>query len=287
MIAKAHQAIGQLKFGIPKSIRILNNQDVANPIGKKIRVSAIGNRTNLHGRIAEYLGVSILSGKIRPGEVLPTEAALGVSLNVSRTAIREAVKVLTSKGLVEVRRKTGTRIRPKKDWNALDPDVLAWQFSGGSLPTAIMDLLELREVIEPASARMAAERATTEDMAEIEKAFREMERSVGKTAASVEADLRFHLAILESTHNSFMRPFGALIQAALRASFRQTNKDLPAYQQALLKHRRVLIAIKNKTPIAAEDAMREVLQGTRQDIQHVLDHKTQKKRALQSVVTNR
>ncbi len=250
---------------------------MTNSIGKKIRVSAIGNRTSLHGRIAEYLGVSILSGKIRPGEVLPTEAALGGSLNVSRTAIREAVKVLTSKGLVEVRRKTGTRIRPKKDWNALDPDVLAWQFFGGSLPTAIMDLLELREVIEPASARMAAERATTEDMAEIEKAFSEMERSVGETAASVEADLRFHLAILESTHNSFMRPFGALIQAALRASFHQTNKDLPAYQQALLKNRRVLIAIKNKTPIAAEDAMREVLQGTRQDIQHVLDHKTKKK----------
>lgn len=280
MTREAHEAKLRLKPSISMSIPAFNNQDAANSAGKNIRVSAIGNKTNLHGRIAEHLGVSILRGKIRPGVVLPTEAGLGVSLHVSRTAIREAIKVLTSKGLVEVRRKTGTRVRPKKDWNALDPDVLAWQFSGGSLPTAIMDLLELREVIEPASARMAAERATTDDVAEIEKAFSEMERAVGKTAASVEADLRFHLAILESTHNSFMRPFGALIQAALRASFRQTNKDHSAYRQSLSKHRRVLTAIKSKTPNAAADAMREVLHGTRQDIQHVLGHKTQKKRPL-------
>ena len=139
------------------------------------------------------------------------------------------------------------------------PMSLAWQFSGGSLPAAIMDLLELREVIEPMCARMAAERATTEEIAEIERALLEMERSVGKTTASVEADLLFHLTILEATHNSFMRPFGALIQAALRASFRQTNRDTAAYQQTLLKHRMVLTAIKGKNPGAAQDAMRAVL----------------------------
>jgi DNA-binding FadR family transcriptional regulator len=253
---------------------------VSSLIGKKIRIRGIGNKTNLHGQIAEHLGVSILSGKITPGEVLPTEAGLGASLNVSRTAIREAIKVLTSKGLVEVRRKTGTRVRPKKDWNALDPDVVAWQFSGGGLPAAIMDLLELREIIEPMCARMAAERATTDDVAAIEKACIEMEKSVGKTAASVEADLLFHQAILESTHNSFVRPFGALIQAALRASFRETNRDATAYQQSLLKHRVVLTAIKNRSPGSAEDAMHAVLHGARHDIQQALDSKAQKKRSL-------
>lgn len=221
--------------------------------------------------------MSILSERIRPGEVLPTEASLGVSFNVSRTAVREAIKVLTSKGLVEVRRKTGTRIRPKKDWNALDPDVLAWQFSGGSLSAAIMDLVELREIIEPASARMAAERATPEDMTEIHNAFSEMENSVGNTAASVEADLRFHLAILESTHNSFMRPFGALIQAALRASFRLTNRNASAYQQSLLKHRAVLNAIKAKRERSAENSMRIVLRGTRHDIRRAMNDKDERK----------
>lgn len=249
-------------------------------IGKKVRIGGSGNKTNLHGQIAEHLGVSILSGKISPGEVLPTEAGLGASLHVSRTAIREAIKVLTSKGLIEVRRKTGTRVRPKKDWNALDPDVVAWQFSGGGLPAAITDLLELREMIEPICARMAAERATTEEVAGIETALIEMERSVGKTTASVDADLLFHLAILEATHNSFMRPFGALIQAALRASFRETNREPAAYRQTLLKHRVVLTAIKNKSPLAAEEAMRAVLNGARHDIQQGLDAKAQKKRIL-------
>ena len=234
----------------------------------KLRGNAIGNRTSLHGRIAERLGVSILSGKIHPGEVLPNEAALGASFNVSRTAIREAIKVLTSKGLVEVRRKTGTRIRPKQEWHALDPDVVAWQFSGNGLPPAITDLLELREIIEPICTRLAAERATPEDVSKIEMAFSQMESAIGKTSASVEADLTFHLAILEATHNAFMRPFGALIQAALRASVRQTNADPTAYQRSLAKHRAVLDAIISKTPAAAETSMLSVLHGARYDIQH-------------------
>jgi DNA-binding FadR family transcriptional regulator len=244
------------------------NQGVSSLVINKLRGSAIGNKTSLHGRIAERLGVSILSGKILPGEVLPNEAALGASFNVSRTAVREAIKVLTSKGLVEVRRKTGTRIRPRHDWHALDPDVVAWQFSGDGLPPAITDLLELREIVEPICARLAAERATPEEAARIEIAFNQMERAIGKTSASVEADLSFHLAILEATHNAFMRPFGALIQAALRASFRQTNADPTAYQRSLSKHRAVLAAIKSNTPAAAETAMLSVLHGARHDIQH-------------------
>jgi DNA-binding FadR family transcriptional regulator len=259
---------------------------VSSLTGKQIRIDKTRDKSNLHGRIAEHLGVSILSGKIVPGEVLPTESGLGASFHVSRTAVREAIKVLTSKGLVEVRRKTGTRVRPKKNWNALDPDVLAWQFSGRGVPAAIMDLLELREVIEPMCARMAAERATMDDVAAIEKALLEMEKSVGKTAASFEADLLFHMAILESTHNWFMRPFGALIQAALRASFRQTDEDAGTYQQSLLKHQVVLSAIRSKNPGAAEDAMHAVLRGARHDIQQALDGEAQRKRSLTEEVRN-
>lgn len=241
-------------------------------ISKKLRSVALRPTASLHRQIAEQLGISILTGKILPGEVLPTETALGTSLNVSRTAVREAIKVLTSKGLVEVRRKTGTRVRPQRDWNALDPDIISWQFSGSGLPAAIMDLLELRHIIEPVSARMAAERATSDDVAGIDAAFSNMEKAIGKTAASVEADLQFHLAILESTHNSFMRPFGALIQAALRASFRLTNQDAAAYQLSLVKHRAVLAAIRDQSPKRAEAAMHAVLDGTQQDIQQAIEH---------------
>jgi DNA-binding FadR family transcriptional regulator len=190
---------------------------------------------------------------------------------VSRTAIREAIKVLSSKGLVELRRKTGSRVRSQQDWNALDPDVVSWQFAGDGIPTgAINDLTELRRIIEPACARLAAKRATAEELAEIEKALIEMEQAAGKTEASVEADLNFHLAILEATHNSFMRPFGALIQAALRASFRLTNADMAAYRLSLTKHRAVLASIRNGKPEEAEIAMQIVLRGSQRDLEHAL-----------------
>jgi DNA-binding FadR family transcriptional regulator len=244
---------------------------VSHPITKSPRPFGVFAKQNLHGQIADHLGTKIVSGKHVAGEILPTEASLGASLGVSRTAIREAIKVLSSKGLVEVRRKTGSRVRSQRDWNALDPDVISWQFAGDGIPTgAINDLTELRRIIEPACARLAAKRATAEELAEIEKALIEMEQAAGKTEASVEADLNFHLAILEATHNSFMRPFGALIQAALRASFRLTNADMAAYRLSLTKHRAVLASIKNGKPEEADIAMQIVLRGSQRDLEHAL-----------------
>jgi DNA-binding FadR family transcriptional regulator len=229
-------------------------------------------KQSLHLRIAEYLGIQVMSGEYAPGAILPTEAALGTSLGVSRTAIREAIKVLASKGLVEVRRKTGTRVRPPQDWNALDPDVIAWKFSNDlTARSAIGDLTELRRVIEPACAYMAAQRASTQQVSEIEKALQDMENTVGKTEATVEADLRFHMAILDATHNTFMRPFGALIQAGLRASFRLTNADTDAYRRSLVKHRAVYESIQKGRAQEAEQAMRSVLRGSQKDIDRSLE----------------
>jgi len=259
------------KDGIAKPNRHTYNQTVSYPITKSPKPLGMFAKQNLHGQIAEYLGTKIVSGEHVAGEILPTEAFLGASLGVSRTAIREAIKVLSSKGLVEVRRKTGSRVRAQRDWNALDPDVIAWQFSGDGTPTGVInDLTELRRIIEPACARLAAKLATAEELAEIEKAFIEMEQATGKTDASVEADLKFHLAVLEATHNSFMRPFGALIQAALRASFQLTNADTAAYRLSLTKHRAVLTSIRNGKPEEADIAMQAVLRGSQRDIEHAL-----------------
>lgn len=235
------------------------------PTGKKGRYF----RPSLSGQVEADLGSKIVSGRFAEGEVLPTEAALGTKLGVSRTGIREAIKVLSSKGLVEVRRKTGTRVRPRRDWNALDPDVIAWQFSDATSP-ALMDLLELRKVIEPACAAMAAERATEADLEHLAGGLAEMKLAVGKTAASSEADLRFHLAILEATHNAFMRPFGALIQAALRASFRLTNANPTAYKQSLVRHEAVLLAIQSGSAKLAEASMRSILENTQVDIERAI-----------------
>jgi DNA-binding FadR family transcriptional regulator len=234
-------------------------------------------KQGLHMRIAEYFGVQIMNGEYAPGTVFPTEAALGTSLGVSRTAIREAIKVLASKGLVEVRRKTGTRVRPIEDWNSLDPDVISWKFSDESgTRGAIRDLTELRRIIEPVCAYLAAQRANKDQIIEIEKALNDMESAAGKTEATVDADLRFHLAILDATHNSFMRPFGALIQAGLRASFRLTNADKEAYRRSLVKHRTVYTAIQSGSAQQAEEAMHAVLRGSHRDIERSLDGKKDK-----------
>jgi DNA-binding FadR family transcriptional regulator len=246
-------------------------------IATRRRLQAPAFERTLHAQVAREVGLQILEGKLAPGAVLPNEADFGMQLGVSRTALREAVKVLAAKGLVEVRRKTGTRVRPQHDWNALDPDVLNWLFSGKGFAVGIPDLLELRLIIEPAGARLAAQRATAENLAGIEMALKGMETGVADSASSVESDLQFHLAILEATHNTFMRPFGALIQEALRASFKLTNRDRPAFERSLRRHRDVFEAIRSRDPESAEAAMRVVLNFTSGDIERSMPKNAAKK----------
>jgi DNA-binding FadR family transcriptional regulator len=228
--------------------------------------SSLLPRLSLHREVAGRIGSLIAQGRIRPGSVLPNEPSLGTEFGVSRTALREAIKVLASKGLVEVRRKTGTRVRPQVNWNMLDPEVLTWLFSGAGIPAGLTDLLEVRKIVEPAAARMAALRATPEDLLEIREAYLGMVNAVGDLPSSVESDLRFHLAVLEATHNAFMRPFGALIQAALRASFRLTSSNRRLYRNTLTLHRAVVDAIEAGKSDASEAAMLAVLAQTSRDI---------------------
>ena len=223
-------------------------------------------RLSLHHEVAGRIGLLIAQGSIKPGTVLPNEATLGTEFGVSRTALREAIKVLSSKGLVEVRRKTGTRVRPHSEWNMLDPEVLGWLFSGSGVPSGMADLLEVRRIVEPAAARMAALRATQEDLEEIRSAYLGMEDSTNDLPSAVESDLRFHLAVLEATHNVFMRPFGALIQAALRASFRLTNSNRELYAKSLLRHRSVMEAINSGDGEESGGAMLAILEQTSRDI---------------------
>src|SRR5919204_5787244 len=130
-------------------------------------------RGGLHGQIVHAIGRRILSGKIRPGELL----AIPAELPASRTVLREAIKVLAAKGLVQSRPKTGTRVRPRQAWNLLDPDVLAWQQDGAGSPSLLRALTEVRRFIEPAAAELAAVRADTRDLAELARALEEMGRT--------------------------------------------------------------------------------------------------------------
>ena len=197
---------------------------------------------------------------------MPNEAFLGTQFGVSRTVLREAIKVLASKGLIEVRRKTGTRVNAHGQWNMLDPEVLNWMFSGEGIPAGLADLMEIRMLVEPAAARMAALRSTPEDLRGIRNALLSMESATGDLPSSVESDLRFHMAILQATHNAFMRPFGALIGAALRGSFRLTSSNTDLYDLTLHLHRKVLDAIEAQNDAQAESAMNALLKQTLRDI---------------------
>ena len=115
------------------------------------------SRRSIHGQIAHEIGQRILRGDFPPGAVLPNESAFSVELKVSRTALREAIKVLAAKGLVDSRPKIGTRVRPRNQWNMLDPDVLAWSFSVGDTERHAINLTEMRRILEPAAAALAAE----------------------------------------------------------------------------------------------------------------------------------
>lgn len=233
--------------------------------------------TGLHNQVAKDLGLKILREELPPGTVLPNEAILSAQFGVSRTVLREAVKVLASKGLMEVRRKTGTRVRSQKHWHSLDPEVLAWQFSIPQTSAALDDLLELRRLIEPAAARLASRRATAAELTAIKRALGAMEETHNDSEEATEVDLLFHLAVLEASHNQYLRSLGAIVKAALRASFQLTNADAAAYERSLQRHRAVVVAIEKKDPASAEKAMYHVLDQTETDIRASLSKKSMKK----------
>ncbi|MFP5434780.1 MAG: FadR/GntR family transcriptional regulator, partial [Alphaproteobacteria bacterium] len=155
----------------------------------------------IHQTIARDLGTAILTGKHRPGELFEGEIEASDRLGVSRTAYREAVRILIAKGMLESRPKAGTRVLPRNRWNVLDPEMLAWMFAGEPDANFVRDLFELRGVIEPAAAEFAARRRTDDQLAVMEAALAEMGRYGLSTPEGRAADQRLHNMILAASHN--------------------------------------------------------------------------------------
>src|SRR5215208_2517294 len=133
---------------------------------------------NVHGNTVDHLGEAIVSGRYAPGASIPPEPKLCEELGVSRTVIRESVKSLVAKGLLSTGPKVGTRVLPEDQWNWFDPDVILWKSKAGLTREFLRDLQDLRRVLEPAAVRMAAERATAQDLADIESAYEGMRAAV-------------------------------------------------------------------------------------------------------------
>ena len=217
---------------------------------------------SLHGQVVHELGCRIAGGHYTPGEVLPNEGLLCVQMKVSRTALREALKVLAAKGLVESRPRVGTRVRAYELWNQLDPDVLAWRCR--TLPDAhfVEQLTEMREIIEPAAAQLAARHRSTVQMAEIDAALAAM-AAAKRIRQWVEADLAFHRAILNATGNGLLMPLAALIATALETLLGVSAREASDFRVALPDHMRVRDTIAAQDTHAAFAAMSMLLADTR------------------------
>jgi DNA-binding FadR family transcriptional regulator len=216
-------------------------------------------KPRVHAAVVRQLGQRILSGGITPGEVLPNQVQLCADLSVSRTALREAIRVLTAKGLVETRPRTGTRVRPRDAWNLLDPDVLGWREASPDRDF-VRSLMEARHIIEPAAAELAAARATAEEIARIEAALLEMVRWLSNDIeACCRADLDFHSAILAASHNVVLQQLVSTISAALMIGFRQSTHLAKSYELTLSAHSRVLDGIRQRDPEGSRAAMLDLL----------------------------
>jgi DNA-binding FadR family transcriptional regulator len=215
------------------------------------------------------LGKRILSGELASGTIVGNEAALMAEHAVSRTAIREAVKTLAGKGLLETRPKTGTRVLPSERWNMLDRDVLAWLLAAAPSIELMRQLHEIRCVIEPEAAALAAERASAAELARLRKCCDRMDAAGDDVRAFTEADLEFHTAVLTATRNPFIITFASGIRASLLAFFRVTGQDPDAFESGRPRHRRLMRALERRNPKKARAASRVVLEGARQVIEHL------------------
>ena len=224
-----------------------------------------------HGAIAHRLGVAILTGEFAVGDVLSGEVAFSEALGVSRTAYREAIQVLSAKGLVESKPKTGTRVLPRDRWNLLDPDVLAWAFAGEPDIQFIRGLFELRAIVEPAAAALAAGRRNSADLNVMEEALGAMEQHTLASEAGRAADRDFHTAILRATGNDALMVLSSSIGAAVNWTTQFKQRALPLPRNPIPDHRCVFDAIAAGDPEAARAAMMALVDLALDDTSRSLD----------------
>ena len=216
------------------------------------------------------LGEAIIAGQYAVGSSMPPEPVLCEELGVSRTVIREAVKSLIAKGLVTTGPKVGTRVQPSDAWNWFDPDVIIWQSKAGLTADFLRDLQDLRRVVEPAAVRLAAERASAQDIAEIEVAYEGMRKAVEEGGDYVKHDLRFHQGLLKACKNRMLVQMSKALSALLRTSFEISTTRADGPRQSLPLHRAVLDAVIARNPARAEKAIVVLIDGAHEDIEQVL-----------------
>ena len=217
---------------------------------------------NLTRRVVEALGQAIVTGTWQATGAFPIEAELCARFGVSRSVVREAVKMLTAKGLLSARPRRGTVVEPEPHWNLLDPDVLRWLLQRAPSPELLAEFTQMRLGIEPQAAALAAQavgRGQAGMLLPIREALARMQAAGAGQDDPLASDIAFHVAILHASGNRFLVQLRELVDTALRISIRMTNARKGVALASVDDHARVLRAIEAADAPAAAAAMRELL----------------------------
>jgi len=213
---------------------------------------------NLTQQLVHTLGAAIVQGKYTAEQGLPSEAELCEQYNISRSATREAVKMLTAKGLLTSRPRQGIRIQPQERWNLFDPDVLNWILRGAPTLKTLKEFLQLRIAVEPEAAALAAEKQDATQIALIGEALARMKAAEEGLDDPLEADITFHLGILAACGNPFYMQLRSFIETALRVSIRYTNRIKGVETASYKAHKKVYDAIVRGNANSARNACRDL-----------------------------
>jgi DNA-binding FadR family transcriptional regulator len=220
---------------------------------------------NLHGQTVELLGSRIVQGFYRPGTPLLPEELEG-ELQISKSVLREAMRVLAAKGLVESRQKRGTTVRPRADWNLLDESLLRWLKEPDD--ALIESINEVRKIVEPGVAELAAERRTEDDLEDLESALAIMDSAGSDAAAAIQADLLFHRLLLNAAHNELLFRMEMVVEAGLRLRDGIVHRG-KSWPNAVPGHRAVYESVRAGDAVRARSAMEALLEQASRDVEEV------------------
>lgn len=213
---------------------------------------------NLTHQLTHSLGISIVKGEYSVGEGLPSEADICVAYDVSRSATREAVKMLSAKGLISSRPKQGIRVMPEHSWNMFDTDVLTWILNSRPSINLLKEFTQVRFAIEPKAAALAAQQATEEQLEEIAIAVQRMHDAEDGLDDPLDATIAFHTSILLASGNRFFSQLTDFISTALRVSIRYTNRNSHAHN-SVERYSKILDSISNGKVDASANALTKML----------------------------
>ena len=248
---------------------------LSSDVGKKSRTAKASSSprppvAGLPGAIVESLGKKILNGELRPGDTLPAETVYLSQLGVSRTTLREAIKVLAAKGLVMAKPKTGTVVRAREHWNLLDPAVLTWEAASDGFADTMGELFEIRRLIEPEGAALAARRHDPAAAAAMRAAFAALQPQADAGPDALEVDIHFHLTILTAAGNRYLSSLGAVVDTVIRSTARMALGRPGGLGHSMGLHQAVLDAVLARNEDTARAAMHRLLADAEADALQVL-----------------